>query len=138
MNVIDRRLNPKGKSLGNRQRFLKRAKEQVRKAVSSSSAKRAVSDIESGDKISIPIDGIREPTFRHSQTGGHREHILPGNKEYVEGDTIPRPPSGGGGRGSEGSPDGDGEDDFRFVLSQEEFLDLFLEDLELPDLTKKK
>ncbi len=47
-------------------------------------------------------------------------------------------PSGGGGGGSEGSPDGEGEDDFRFALSREEFVDLFLEDLELPDLAKRR
>ena len=34
--------------------------------------------------------------------------------------------------------DGEGEDDYRFVLSDEEFLDLFLEDLELPDLAKRQ
>src|SRR6202030_1585200 len=30
------------------------------------------------------------------------------------------------------------EDDFRFVLSRDEFVDLFLDDLELPDLAKRK
>ena len=34
--------------------------------------------------------------------------------------------------------DGDGEDQFRFMLSREEFLELFLEDLELPDLAKRR
>ncbi len=67
-----------------------------------------------------------------------RDYLLPGNKEYVEGDTIPRPPGGAGGAGSEGAPDGEGQDDFRFALSREEFVDLFLEDLELPDLAKRK
>ena len=36
------------------------------------------------------------------------------------------------------APDGEGEDDFRFALSREEFVDLFLEDLELPDLAKRR
>src|SRR6185312_10636728 len=49
-----------------------------------------------------------------------------------------RPQGGGGGGGSEGSPDGDGQDDFRFALSRDEFVDLFLEDLELPDLAKRR
>ena len=34
--------------------------------------------------------------------------------------------------------EGDGEDAFRFVLSREEFVDIFLDDLELPDLAKRK
>ena len=86
----------------------------------------------------LPAQGVHEPSFRRSSSGGIRDHLLPGNKEYIAGDTIARPPGGGGGSGSEGSPDGEGEDDFRFALSREEFVDLFLEDLELPDLAKRR
>jgi uncharacterized sporulation protein YeaH/YhbH (DUF444 family) len=137
MNIIDRRLNPQGKSLANRQRFLRRAREQVVKAVRDASSKRGIQDIESGDKIAIPAGGVREPAFHRATSGGVRDYVVPGNRDYVEGDTIPRPDDGGG-RGRDGSPDGEGEDDFRFVLSREEFLDIFLEDLELPDLIKQK
>lgn len=138
MNIIDRRRNPQGKSLANRQRFLRRAKEQVVKAVREASSKRGIQDIENGDKITISAGGVREPSFHRAQSGGIRDYVVPGNKEFVEKDTIARPPSGGGAGGNEGSPDGEGEDDFRFVLSREEFLDIFLEDLELPDLVKQR
>lgn len=138
MNIIDRRLNPQGKSLANRQRFLRRAKEQVIKAVRDASGKRGITDIENGEKVTIAAGGVREPSFHRSGSGGVRDYVVPGNKEYVEGDTIQRPDGGGGGRGNEGSADGEGEDDFRFVLSRDEFLDIFLEDLELPDLVKQK
>ena len=138
MNIIDRRLNPPGKSLANRQRFLRRAREQVVKAVRDASAKRGLQDIDNGDKISIPAGGVHEPSFRRARDGGKREHVFPGNKEFAEGDTIQRPKGGSGGGGSEGSDDGGGEDEFRFVLSREEFLDIFLDDLELPDLVKHK
>ncbi|WP_119677983.1 YeaH/YhbH family protein [Indioceanicola profundi] len=136
--IIDRRLNPKGKSLANRQRFLRRAKEQVMRAVRDTSGRRRIQDIDGGGDIVISPDGIKEPTFHRSSSGGLRDIVVPGNKEFVPGDRIPRPPSGGGGRGSEGAEDGGGEDEFRFVLSREEFIDLFLEDLELPDLAKRK
>ena len=46
--------------------------------------------------------------------------------------------SGLGGRGSEGSPDGDGLDEFRFILTREEFLDVFFEDLKLPNLVRTR
>src|SRR4029077_16309504 len=36
-----------------------------------------------------------------------------------------------------GPGEGDSEDAFRFVLTREEFLDFFLDDLELPDLAKR-
>src|SRR6185437_5433594 len=99
--------------------------------------KRKVADVGSGEKVSIPTKGINEPSFRHSRRTGRSEYIVPGNKEYVVGDEIPRPSDGSGGGGSEGSPDGSGEDSFEFTLSKEEFLDMFFEDLELPDLVKK-
>ena len=138
MHIVDRRLNPGGKNLSNRQRFMRRAKEQIRKAVHESSAGKGIKDADEGGEIVLPARGVHEPSFHRSPTGGVRDHLLPGNKEYIVGDTIPRPQGGGGGGGSEGSPDGDGEDDFRFALSRDEFVDMFLEDLELPDLAKRK
>ncbi|TWB24155.1 hypothetical protein FBZ88_1127 [Nitrospirillum bahiense] len=139
MIIVDRRSNPKGKSLANRQRFIRRAKEQILRAVNGASSNRRIKDVESGADISIPTGGISEPTFHRSGQGGIRDHVVPGNKEFMEGDTIAKPPSGqSGGRGTDGSPDGGGEDEFRFVLTREEFMDLFMEDLELPDLAKRK
>ncbi|HTC09113.1 MAG TPA: YeaH/YhbH family protein [Acetobacteraceae bacterium] len=138
MHIVDRRLNPSGKNLANRQRFMRRAKSLIRKAVHESSASRSIKDADEAGEVSLPAQGVQEPSFRRSASGGMRDYLLPGNKEYLEGDTIPRPPGGGGGGGSEGSPDGEGQDDFRFALSREEFVDLFLEDLELPDLAKRK
>jgi uncharacterized protein len=136
MNIVDRRPNPKGKSLSNRQRFIARARAELKGAVQEALRKRKVSDVGSGEKVSIPTKGIGEPSFRHSRRTGRSDYIVPGNKEYVVGDEIPRP-SGGGGSGSDGAPDGEGEDSFEFTLSKEEFLDMFFEDLELPDLVKK-
>lgn len=138
MHIVDRRLNPSGKNLANRQRFMRRAKSQIRKAVHESTAKGSIKDADDGGEVVLPAQGVHEPQFRRSGHGGFRDHLLPGNKEYVAGDTIPRPRGGEGGGGSEGSPDGEGEDDFRFALSRDEFVDLFLEDLELPDLAKRK
>src|SRR6202034_130294 len=91
-------------------------------------------DVLEGGEVSIPLDGMHEPRFRTE--GGTRDRVLPGNKKFVEGDIIERP-KGGGGRGSQPG-EGDGEDAFRFVLSRDEFVDLFLDDLELPDLAKRK
>ena len=137
MRIIDRRLNPGSKSLDNRQRFLRRVKAQVRRAVHDISRGRGVRDIDQGGEVSIPIDGVREPRFRQAREGGRRDHVLPGNKDYLEGDRIPRPEGGRGG-GSGGSGDGESEDAFRFVLSRDEFLDFFFDDLELPDLAKRR
>lgn len=137
MHIVDRRLNPGGKSLANRQRFIRRAKAQIQKAVHESTNKGSIKDADNGADIIFPSKGVKEPQFRRMSTGGLRDHLLPGNKEYMPGDTIPRP-TGGNGSGNDGSPDGEGDDDFRFALSKDEFVDIFLEDLELPDLIKRK
>src|SRR5256886_8382078 len=137
MNIVDRRPNPKGKSLSNRQRFLGRARAEVKSAVQDALRKRKVADVGQGEKVAIPTRGITEPVFHHSRRTGRTEHVVPGNKEYLRGDEIPRPTGGEGRGGSQGSPDGSGEDAFEFTLSKEEFLDMFFEDLELPDLVKK-
>jgi hypothetical protein len=135
---IDRRLNPKGKSLANRQRFLRRARIQIKKAVQDSLKDRSVSDFEKNQKITIPVKGTSEPFFHHSSKGGTRDYVHPGNKEFNEGDRIRKPPAGEGGQGQgkEASDDGDGEDEFTFTLTQDEVLDIFFEDLELPNMTR--
>jgi uncharacterized protein len=134
MHIIDRRLNPGSKSLENRQRFLRRAKSLVQGAVKKSSQQRDIRDVLEGGEVSIPLDGMNEPRFRRE--GGTRDMVLPGNKKFVEGDMLPRSGEGSGKASAPG--EGDGEDAFRFVLSRDEFVDLFLDDLELPDLAKRK
>jgi len=137
MHIIDRRLNPGGKSFANRQRFLRRARAQVRRAVREASSTRSIKDAGKGGEVSIPAGGVHEPHLRRAGEGGVRDYVLPGNKKYIEGDTIPRPEQGGG-KGSRATDSGEGEDEFRFALSDEEYLDLYLEDLELPDMAKRQ
>ncbi len=139
MNIIDRRPNPKGKSLANRQRFIDRARGEVKRALSDALKRRKVGESDGGEKVSIPTRGISEPMFHRASSGGWRDYIVPGNKKFIVGDTIERPPSGeGDGRGSASPEDGGEQDAFEFVLSKEEFLNLFFEDLELPDLVKTR
>ncbi len=138
MNIVDRRPNPKGKSLGNRRRFIERARAEVKGAVMDALRKRKITEAESGEKVKIPTKGIDEPAFHHGRQGGNRQYVLPGNKDHVTGDEIERPKSGGGGSGNQASESGEGEDGFEFSLSRDEFLDLFFEDLELPDLVRKQ
>jgi uncharacterized sporulation protein YeaH/YhbH (DUF444 family) len=135
--VIDRRLNDRNKSAVNRERFLRRYKEQIRKSVSDLISKRSITDMDRGGDVNIPTKDIGEPQFHHGQ-GGDREMVLPGNRKFNRGDKIQRPEGGGGGGGS-GDGEGEGEstsDEFAFTLSREEFMNLFFDDLELPHLIR--
>ena len=134
---IDRRPNASKKSTVNRQRLLKRVKTQLKEAVSDAISKRSITDINQGETIYIPRKDLEEPRFHHGQ-GGRRDRVLPGNDTFIKGDKIKRPPNqGGGGSGGDASQSGEGEDDFVFQLSRDEFLEIFFEDLALPDLIKK-
>ncbi len=135
--IIDRRLAGKNKSVGNRERFLRRYRDKVREAVQRAINGRSIRDIEKGEDISIPKRDLSEPVFSHGD-GGSREVVHPGNREYVRGDRIEKP-QGGGGQGSgsgDASDSGEGEDDFVFTLSKEEFMQVFFEDLALPNLVR--
>ena len=135
--IIDRRLAGKNKSIGNRERFLRRHQGQVREAVRRAVDGRGIRDMERGEDIRIPKKDISEPVFGHGP-GGTREMVHPGNQEYVAGDQIERPKGGGkGGSGKgEASDSGDGEDDFVFHLTKEEFMQIFFDDLALPRMTQ--
>lgn len=135
---IDRRLNGKNRSAVNRQRFLDRYRSQIKKAVGEAVTRRSITDMDRGESVSIPTRDISEPVFRHGQ-GGERSIIHPGNKEFVTGDRIPRPEGGGSGKGNgKASDQGEGEDEFAFNISQEEFLNFLFDDLELPNLVKRR
>jgi uncharacterized protein len=133
--IIDRRLNDRNKNAVNRQRFLRRYKEQIRKSVGDIVARRAITDMDQGGEVNIPIKDISEPTFHHS-SGGDHEYVNTGNREFNTGDKIPRPRGGGGQGNGEGGEGGDANDNFTFALSREEFMSLFFDDLELPHLIR--
>ncbi len=96
--LIDRRLNGRNKSAVNRERFLRRYKNQVRKAVRDLIRERSIEEMDQGGEINLPTRDISEPRLRHD-AGGDREIVHPGNREFAKGDTIDRPDGGGDGSG---------------------------------------
>ena len=135
--IIDRRLSGKNKSIGNRERFLRRYRGQIRDAVRKAISGRNIRELEQGEDITLPKRDVSEPSFGHA-SGGNREYVHPGNQEFVKGDRIKRPEGGGqGGSGSgEAGDSGEGEDDFVFRLTREEFMQVFFDDLALPHLIR--
>ncbi|CAN5545021.1 YeaH/YhbH family protein [soil metagenome] len=136
--IIDRRLSGKNKSIGNRERFLRRYRDQIKEAVRKAVGERSIKNLEEGADITLPRRDVSEPVFGHAP-GGTRETVHPGNREFVRGDHIQRPP-GGGGSGKPGGKgageDGGGEDDFTFSITREEFMNYFFDDLALPRLAR--
>lgn len=139
--IIDRRRNPKNKSLGNNQRFKNRARDAIKSFVDES-VNETDSIKELGDSASVRIKSSRvhEPSFYLDHSKGDYIYILPGNTKnehepvaWIENDHLPKPQSGKSrGKGGAGS-DGDGEDEFEFALTEDEKYEILLEDLELPN-----
>ncbi len=136
--LIDRRANAKNKNMVNRRRFMDRYKRHIKKAVEQAVDERSITDMERGEDVNIPAPDVSEPVFSHG-SGGKRTIVHPGNREFVAGDRVPRPPGGQGGGSGEGeaSNQGEGDDDFVFQLTSDEFMEVLFEDLELPNLTKR-
>lgn len=137
--IVDRRFDSKNKSSVNRARFIKRFKGQIRKAVSDAIGQRGVRDLDNGEKIGIPGKDIAEPQFAHGR-GGVWDSVNPGNDRFAQGDEVDRPLGGGAGGSGRGqaSRDGQGLDDFVFTLTRDEFLDIFFDELALPNLVKRQ
>jgi hypothetical protein len=138
MRVVDRRGDPPGRSAVNRERFIRRFKEDIKRAVDDQIDKGGIADVGKGGRISIPGRGLKEPHLHHDRSTGSRDFVLPGNREYVPGDAIDRP--GGGEGNGQGDDPGEGEsrDNFSFALSRDELLQLFFDDLELPNLERTR
>jgi hypothetical protein len=138
--IIDRRKNPGSKSSDNRQKFIKRTKKEIRKSIHDTLGKRSIKGSSDAQDVVITRKGIDEPQFGHNPQTGSRDIVLPGNKDFVEGDLLQKPKSGqgkGGGE-SEASNEGIGEDEFGFALSNDEFVNILFEDLELPHMISKE
>lgn len=136
VNIIDRRKSGKNKSVGNRQKFIKRYKNKIKRSVDNLASDKGITDVLKERKVKINQDDIDEPNFNFDLSTGERDLILPGNKTHQKGDKIRRPPQSEED-GSGGSPEGDGIDEFTFTLTKEEFLDLYFSDMELPDFIKE-
>lgn len=73
---IDRRLNGKNKSAVNRQRFMRRYKEQIKESVADAVNRRSITNTETGEDVAIPHKDIKEPLFHQGKGGYENVSIL--------------------------------------------------------------
>lgn len=136
MTIIDKRSAGKNKSVGNRQKFLKRYKSRIKRSVDNIADTKGITDILKDRKITIDQDEIDEPNFNYDMSKGNREVIFTGNKSLKKGDKIYQPPKDEEA-GTDASDSGEGLDEFSFTLTKEEFLELYFSDMALPDFIKE-
>lgn len=135
--IIDRRLNPRDKNAMNRQRFIARNKKQIKDSIRDIMKDSNIGDI---DKVvkRIKVKGTDEPVFQQNPKSGNRKYILPGNDEFVTNDKLRKPSNESEGMGRKAGAGPDGEDEFEFLLSYDEFMSFIFDEFELPDFVKKQ
>lgn len=139
MSIIDRRHQKSSKKDGDRKKFLDRHKESLRKQVDDIINKKRLKDIgQDSQRVKVPVGPLDEPTFVHDPNTGSSKKVHPGNTIFPRGQKIRKnKSSGASGSGSGGSPDGELEDTFEFLLSKKEFLEILFEGMALPNYVKK-
>ena len=134
MSLIDRRQNGKGKSAPNRKKFIDRYKRQIKDSLEKVIRDTDIKDVGKPVDVGINRNTTREPEYQYDSKTGRKTIIHSGNDRFSRGDTPQKPESG---PGSGGGNSGDGEDDFTFMLTKEEFYNLYFEDMELPNFIKE-
>jgi uncharacterized sporulation protein YeaH/YhbH (DUF444 family) len=136
---IDRRKAGKGKSTSNRQKLIKRIKNFIKVAEPKNIGTGGVSGTGVGANNTSPIkvsaEALEEPHFLYAE-GGEETLVFIGNFEYDRGDVLDFPQSSA--KSSKAGLGENGEDDFIVNIARDEFLDLFFEDCELPNLSAEK
>lgn len=135
--IVDRRSTSGGKSLSNRKRFIEKVKGHIKNDIKKGIIGRSITS-QDGVVVHIPEDGIAEPWIHNDSSIGNHDYVLPGNKDFIPGDSIKKKKEGtGSGKPTEASDQEGGEDAFEFVLSKEEYFEMLFDDLELPELLKR-
>jgi uncharacterized sporulation protein YeaH/YhbH (DUF444 family) len=134
---VDRRKTGRGKSIPNRQRLLRRIKDAIQAAKPKDIDSGGVKNMTGGagqsiNPVKVAKHSLHEPSFHYARNSGKHNIVLIGNDEWERGDDFPLSGEEEGKGG--GGPGDDGEDDFIVNVSRDEYLKVFFEDCELPDL----
>ena len=102
MNIIDRRLNPQGKSLSNRRRFIRRAKQELTEAVRKATAERSISDLGGEEQVWVKTNRLKEPQIRHTpRRMANGTMCCPATSNMRRATALNAPQSQAAGRGAE-------------------------------------
>jgi len=131
--IIDKRNLDKNPEAGNRDRLIKRCRKGLREAVGAAVDRRSIKDAVKEVGITESSGVLDEPQFLHDPSTGSPTRVFRNNRHYKKGDQI----SGGGDDEVRGKKAGNEFEDFVFILSKKEVLDILFSEMALPDFVKK-
>lgn len=140
MPIYDSREKSRSDYLINRKLFMDRYKENLKHRVNEALGKGKIADSNKDQKKQwIEAEDLEERHIGRARLPSDY-YIVAGNDQYKVGDYvfIENNSEGEGDGGGQGCGNGGtGADDFSFVLTKDEILELYFDDLELPDMVKK-
>lgn len=123
-----------------RKRFIQRTRDYLRRSVIQGSNQTKTPGLSHG-AILVSDESIIEPYFTFFYDTFKEKETVILNEAFNKGDLIFTPYNDqmgkGGKRGENGDGDNDMEDSFSFLLSEQEFINLIFENLELPNFIEK-
>jgi hypothetical protein len=137
---VDRRKAGRGKSTPNRQKLMKRIRSFIKQSSPTTIGSSTVAGSNTpsySNPVRVAGNALEEPRFAYAK-GGVNTMVVNGNPKYNRGDEIDMAGEEQGRGKGQGGPGDSGEDDFIVNIAGDEFLDLFFEDCELPNLTNEK
>lgn len=126
-------LTTNDRSAGDRKRHREKVRQAIKENLGNILSEEAIIGKSGDKKIKVPIKGIKEYRFIFGNNSGGAGQ---GEGGEQPGDVINTGQNKGKGIGNPGSEPG--EDIYETEITLDEIIELLLEDLELPDLEKKK
>lgn len=121
------------RSAGDRKRHREKVRNAIKENLGNIISEESIIGQSGDKKIKVPIKGVKEFRFIF---GTNNPGVAQGSGDEKPGDVIPGSQERGSGTGSPGSEPG--EDIYETEITLDELVELFFEDLELPDLERKR
>ncbi|NLL05222.1 MAG: sporulation protein YhbH [Clostridiaceae bacterium] len=127
--------NGKDRSAEDRRRHRELVEESIKKNIGNIIAEESIIGQSKDKKIKIPIRGIKEYQFVYGNNGTSAGS---GDGSEKRGDRIGEDKAGKNGKGEGQAGNQEGEDIYETEITIEELINYLFEDLNLPDIDKKK
>lgn len=127
--------NKRDRSAEDRRRHRELVEDAIKRNISDIVAEESIIGVSKNKKVKIPVKGIKEYQFIY---GKNKNGVGTGDGSEKRGDKVGEDAQKGIGQGNEGPGNQAGEDIYETEVTMEEIINYLFEDLELPDLDRRK
>jgi len=125
------------RSAADRKRHKQKIDKALREGIRDVVADESIIGQDGKKKVKIPVKGIKEYQLVYGENSDNKKVSSAGDKNVTKGQVVRRGSKKGKAQGKKGSKD-PGEEYYEVEISLEELAEYLFQDLELPDLERKK